>query len=518
VTARPSVVVASIALGAALVVTCADPAPAPPRGERPTLFVTGSDDGYLEACGCDDGLLGGLARRRTLLKELGGDGDQGLLLSNGRLVVGRSPLDGMKLQALLFAMLRMGYDGIALSERELALGRAVLRELAGSLEPGCPLLATNLRDDGTPRLPLHASVVQEVAKSKVLVLAAIGKSRAELFRAADPKVEVTEPAAALQAEVDAHADVDHVVVLAQATIGEASELAKALPRVELVVVQGSDEEEDPKTKELHAGSAAIVTTGRKGRFVVSWRFAGGDAPGEYRRDPVVDTLDKDADVDDVVQSYYRARLKDDEPPPIAQYLEQRPTASGARYAGAAEGSCAGCHPKAWATWAASRHSRAWQALVDQDLPPSAEPRTDGKREKPKLVNAIWDPDCVKCHVTGFGEVSGWAGLEKEKAREKEGAPLVNVTCEACHGPAGDHAERAQNGDSSYPSGHAPRMPPTAGELAGGAKPLSIPELERAEAFCMRCHDPDNSPAFVLAEYWRGLVRGEPRESVAHGKE
>jgi hypothetical protein len=40
-------------------------------------------------------------------------------------------------------------------------------------------------------------------------------------------------------------------------------------------------------------------------------------------------------------------------------------------------------------------------------------------------------ECIKCHVTGYGAEGGWVSFEKTPL-------LVNVQCEACHGPASDH--------------------------------------------------------------------------------
>jgi hypothetical protein len=223
---------------------------------------------------------------------------------------------------------------------------------------------------------------------------------------------------------------------------------------------------------------------------------------------VVDSLEKSTDVQSLILRYYRDRLVEEVPRPIEAFYERRSAPSGATYVGADEGSCASCHPKAWDTWARSRHARAWKTLVDQDLPPRPQDR------KGRLKNAIWDPDCVRCHVTGFGEVSGYAGPEQEAARRD--APLVNVTCEACHGPAGDHAERAQRGDDVYPGGHLPRV--WSAEEAARDPAAALRDNPKVEALCMTCHDPDNSPNFDLRGYWVGLVRGEQREPVAHGKE
>ena len=82
--------------------------------------------------------------------------------------------------------------------------------------------------------------------------------------------------------------------------------------------------------------------------------------------------------------------------------------AAATYLGAAK--CKMCHAKQHATWMKMKHSTAITAL-------SAE-------EQAK-------PECVKCHVTGFGEASGFVSMEKTP-------DLANVQCEACHGAGSNH--------------------------------------------------------------------------------
>ena len=72
--------------------------------------------------------------------------------------------------------------------------------------------------------------------------------------------------------------------------------------------------------------------------------------------------------------------------------------------------CAACHPLEYTSWHMTHHSVAWATL-----------ERDGSQA---------DPECVGCHVTGHQEPSGWDGQPRTK--------LVDVGCEACHGPGGPH--------------------------------------------------------------------------------
>ncbi len=86
--------------------------------------------------------------------------------------------------------------------------------------------------------------------------------------------------------------------------------------------------------------------------------------------------------------------------------EALPTPSAAPaqpYAGTNQ--CFQCHRPQTNSWSATRHAHAYT-----DLP------------QPYQSNAA----CLKCHVTGFGQPSGFvAGGDKD---------LLMVGCETCHGP------------------------------------------------------------------------------------
>jgi hypothetical protein len=95
--------------------------------------------------------------------------------------------------------------------------------------------------------------------------------------------------------------------------------------------------------------------------------------------------------------------------------------------------CGTCHREEHESWQLTHHSVAWRTL----------------EVKAETGNAA----CVRCHVTGFGAPTGW----------QAGSDLVDVGCEACHGPGGPHdGERAD-----------------------------------ARAACAGCHDAEHSIAFSV---------------------
>lgn len=111
--------------------------------------------------------------------------------------------------------------------------------------------------------------------------------------------------------------------------------------------------------------------------------------------------------------------------------------------------CADCHPEQNAHWTETRHAHAFETI-------------DRKQRD-------FDPDCQRCHTTGFRYRSGFI--------TPRGTPqFKGVQCEACHGPGGTH-----------------RDDPTAayGEIT--------------EAVCIVCHTQHNSPEFDYERYLRNVM-------------
>jgi hypothetical protein len=118
--------------------------------------------------------------------------------------------------------------------------------------------------------------------------------------------------------------------------------------------------------------------------------------------------------------------------------------------------CASCHPDETAHWARSGHASAYATLVDEE------------REL--------DADCYRCHVTGAFHPDG-------PQTPAHGALLASVQCEACHGPAADHAKE--------PRQH---------------KPAKTPPL----ATCTQCHDAEQDMGrFDPDTYWPKVVHTTP---------
>ena len=73
--------------------------------------------------------------------------------------------------------------------------------------------------------------------------------------------------------------------------------------------------------------------------------------------------------------------------------------------------CKPCHLKLYKSWQKTKHANSFQLLVE--------------------IGKDQDPECLKCHVTGYGKPGGFVD-------EATTPHLAGTSCEACHGPASKH--------------------------------------------------------------------------------
>jgi hypothetical protein len=118
--------------------------------------------------------------------------------------------------------------------------------------------------------------------------------------------------------------------------------------------------------------------------------------------------------------------------------------------------CLNCHRNQYMQWVRTPHNLAYNSLVE-------------KRQH-------YNPDCLKCHVTGYGEEDGFINT-------MQSSHLVSVQCESCHGPGRDHVSSMT-------------LILRVGQVQAIDKSTTPKMIVQTPAvMCLKCHDPDNSPAF-----------------------
>jgi hypothetical protein len=95
----------------------------------------------------------------------------------------------------------------------------------------------------------------------------------------------------------------------------------------------------------------------------------------------------------------------------------------AEYIGAKK--CKACHMKQYKAW-----KKTNMATSFENLKPGVKAEAKKKAGIDPSKDYTTDEKCLKCHTTGYGEPSGFKSFT-------ETPTLINVQCEACHGPGGD---------------------------------------------------------------------------------
>jgi hypothetical protein len=491
-----------------------NPAAAETAAERRAiLFYSGSVRGKLEPCGCTSDPLGDIARMTGVVRRAGAAGqvllvDAGNLLYDAATVPARSA-EGADLAAAFLAteLGRLPLGGVAVGEADLARGpeRVLPKRLAANLGEAPFVTPSRLEQVGGIKIGIVG--VADPALGRRLGLeveepAVAAARESARLRAGGAEVIVVlaalERAAARQ--VARTGGADFVVVgsnpgqgLVRADqIGEgyivapAAELEK-LGRIDIVLRErpGAGQRArlvdaggpEARTEERRAverrlaqieselgrwekdasAERAFVDERRQERAELVRRREALAGPfvaptsGSYfvnqliplrralPRDPRLATAMKRLN-----QQVSAANLARAEPPPVAP---------PERAAFVGDAACAGCHKPATAFWKTTVHARAWKTIVDD--------RKTGF------------PDCVSCHVTGYGEVGGSSLGHTQR--------LTNVQCETCHGPGSLHVK------------------------AEGLEEPPAVKLATPQSTCERCHNEKHSDTFEFAAYMRDVL-------------
>lgn len=488
------------------------------------VILTGQMYGYLQPCGCSRPQVGGLERRYELMQRFA---QAGYALSAGDLgdlapKEQARPQNRWKYESAVNMLKSMSYAAIGMGPTEMAMPLDTALGLAQNYQP--PLLvAANLLDeqglypdmfkpwvmDDPRRVEDHVAVVARLqgmlagptagviglwgtlpisGRPRVGYLGLVGDSI--INECAEKKLELKfkKPAEALAGALKGFlaAGPEVKVLLFQGSATEASTLLKNHPKVFDVVLCRNDASDGvaPLLPIKDDSGAWIIMVGHKGRStgVVAYRRG---KPLEYRLEELVEELElpdnKTNPTREIMKEYVWGVYRNNYLKEVVKISHPHQLEADTRDAVfVGPGKCRECHPQAFAVWANSKHSHGWDDLVKLGRPIAEVPQKD---MPVKLVGRQYDPDCVSCHVTGYGFKGGFED-------EAKSVHLFGNTCENCHGPGSLHA--GQPGNPVY------RKP----------MKMSMEDKDKVGQMCMKCHDLDNDPHFDISKW----------EKIKHGRE
>lgn len=483
------------------------------------LLLSGQMYGYLQPCGCARPQLGGLERRFELVKRLQSQGAPVSAADLGDLAPHQTgPQARSKFEAAVRSLATMPYAALTVGPTEFdmpldeALGAAqnyvppqvLLGNLKGAEErfpdqfrrwtvhePCLPsdaagLLSRVLGAALTPGLVAPTMMALTTGRPRIGYVALCGDSVSNLARQKDATLEFISPSAVVPELVAGLTQQGATirVLLFQGTPAEAQALHAAHPHAFHVILARADADIAPRLATELAGAdgsppTLLINVGHKGRSVglVHIRLESGACKLRYQMVELVEELElPDHDTNparEVMRDYVLSVYQNEyltKVPRKPHPLQQLPDMAGAVFVGADR--CRECHPGAHQVWKNSKHSHAWQALVDYGRPTAELIR---RGEVPLKIGRQYDPECAVCHVTGFGYHGGFVDANQTPH-------LLGNQCENCHGPASLHVANPKD-----PKYYRPLR-------------LSIGSRE-TEQKCRSCHDGDNDPHFDLEKYW-----------------
>ncbi|MCE9546276.1 MAG: hypothetical protein K8T25_12240 [Planctomycetia bacterium] len=440
------------------------------------LLVSGDTAGWIVPCGCTSNQSGGLPRRGSYVGQLRQSADV-VLVDVGGAPGGTQPYDRERFEAILRGELAMDLSAHNLGTAEARLGAAYLREIAGRLK--VPFVSANLRDAAGHEIAPAARIV-ETGGQRIAIVGVIGEQLgAEKLNAGGLSV-LPPQRAVLDAIEHLPAKCDAVVVLAYAAEQELTDLAKALPEVDMVLGGPTGQAVQPH----RVGRVLVASATNKGKFLAQLplgdRVPGAtpqsrpnETTGALPQAPVTQPNGELVEMsehlaDDPAQRanldrFYKRLAERDFLPSETSFVAQQPATFPPGYRLAGTESCRTCHRVDAEHWEKTSHAHAWQTLVAK--------------------GTHVDASCQQCHTNGYGLPGGFESPRRTAA-------LVNVGCESCHGPSRAHA--------------ADPHQPTA--WAGAAANR-----------CVTCHDAENSPRFAYETYWPRIEHGTKANSPATSK-
>lgn len=373
-----------------------------------TVLYTGNTQSYIEPCGCYPGQSGGVARRATLIERIREQRSSLLLVDAGGNFDGDNRLDELRARANMEAMKAMGYDAILFTPEELRFGVDFSEQIAVELQ--LPFISTTSSPLQGNSGVIQPDFIKETPSHKFLVLGVGSVGNQGLEYLSDT----------LAHQIGVRKGEDTTVILLSALEKRANRwIARQVEGIDIIVSM------QPKERGIQFE--------RVGQTLVTYCTPHGETLGQidlkldehgkiadfHVQEHFMDETVPDHDaVRTILSDFYHKVAVDEALQALGKPLfTSEPLESDKRNSYVGSTACQTCHQPEFNQWKTTRHAFAFNTLL--------------KAQK------HFYPDCVSCHVVGFGYQTGYTVREDQDH-------FRNVGCETCHGPGGKHIVQPSN--------------------------------------------------------------------------
>ena len=394
------------------------------------VVYTGNLLAELKPCGCaKEEDQGGIGRRMRYLKDLRKNKPNLLLVDTGDHFKEPTRQGKLKAETLMRATEKMGYDAVALGERDLVYGSRFLQDHS------IPFVAGNIELEG---LPLKKSQTKEFKNGlKVAILSVVDPSLFYLKNHAGLKVPNPDEIVSKEiARIQKSSSVDLIVLLTHMS------REKALKYMDKdgvdIIINGHihSEMDTVDMKPIYKNGKVFVQASPRGQKMGELRIK-LDGMGKVSFEQRMVRLDSSIKADPEMIKLYKKYNDQIEVMFFENLAAKRNKSKLSVYAG--DVACKTCHPATHDKWLSSRHGRAYETL--------------------RKINKAFDPECLVCHVVGYNTPGGFIS-------ELDTPELKNVQCEVCHGSGKEHIKAPMSGfgkearntcEKCHVKNHSPRF-------------------------------------------------------------
>jgi 2',3'-cyclic-nucleotide 2'-phosphodiesterase (5'-nucleotidase family) len=365
-----------------------------------------------------------------------------------------------KSEWMIRAMGDLNYDAVAVGERDLQLGREKLLELAD--QHSLPLVCANLIDTESNELLVDPYKIVEKGSKSMLGL--FGKTvKVGIFGILSPRylvpvhkpgeapLKATDPVEAAKATIEELQAKGCTVIIAlvHVSVPEAGKIAGLGGLTAMVMGHSMSHLAQPRFD----SGAIVIQGGREGRHIGDVKIeVGGDGKVvlvEGEVNSLSSTYKDDPHFAAIISEYKKALELRSFAPQVESTEE--------RFIG--KTTCGSCHTDQMDQWKTTQHADAFATLVED--------------------NSHFDPECIICHVVGYGQANGFRDAKTTPA-------MADVQCESCHGSGMVHFRFHSSGGKRGPEADA-----TMGTVA--------------ETVCTQCHKGDHDPEFDFEEKVKAVI-------------